>query len=323
MRMLLAYESAFAVTVLVFFAVAEGCQCSAAEPSSDERRIVGKGYYFQQERVGKAHAQLQYWETPEKSLQFARDHPSSDTVDEALLDAAWKLAKRQKYTEAMRITDEVISKYEHSAFSGISSSWDRAAGFTPEPILKARRYIRNHPDFSVDVAMYMKAEFLEHIGKQVDAIRLLQAYVKRFPQGRWAKEDREFIEAFGERKAYRLTHAELHRTHEYIFLALARLHYQRREYVEAVKVLRQARQAFPLSPLLPTYYDLLAKTYQQTGTRDKEEEALGQMRRLAKLRWYTTACSFFPAYWSHASTRQRKGKRGTGALIDGTKARSR
>jgi len=304
MRSHVACRCALFVGLVVLFAETGDIWCSSAA-GADEPQFIGKGYYDYDELVDNGHVYPAYWKPSEEMLKYARDHPKSDTADEALLEAALKLKRKEEYAEALQILDQVIANYGNSAYANLCSCWFRGAGLVTEQRHKAQRHVRDHPDFSADLALLRKAQLLERMGKPGEAVNLLEAYVEKFPDGRWADADVKLHYVIGRDGGTRRRWVRLYRTHEHVFWDLARLYQQRDRQQETIELLTHAIRAFPSSPLLPAYYDLLAKTYQQMGDTAKESAALEEFVR-AESRLQMVGASYGAANLMLVPTRDKK-----------------
>ena len=255
------------------------------ETSADLTKVVGKGVYTLEQIDAKPEFRLVYpvlWREAEVSshLQFARMNPDSELADDILLRAAEILVNEKKYDQALKILDAIIERYPNSAqvhrnvFTGLVLKLP----YTQCEVETNRKalfdHIREHPDFTADEALRLKALLYNSLGKTGEAVEVLQQYVDGHPRGRWAEEDTRALSRLGSFRMYRKD--------ELIFHHLAWLYYRRGDYGEAESILIQAIKNFVGSPYTVAYYDLLARIHEKTGDAVKEVDALTHRWELSK-----------------------------------------
>jgi len=255
---------------------------SRKETDTERDKIVGKGAYFLEERrtmsgIFLIHPLPRPVPKDSELLEFTRKNPGSEIADDALLLAAKRFFKKKQYDRTMRILDTIIERYPHSAhvhenvFMRLVLLLREADEQRAQAAKVRAHYVREHPDFTADVAILCKAVLYEELGKRAEAVKLLEQYVADFPAGRWAVEDAEIRP--------RLKPFSIGRTDEMIFHQLARLYHEGGEHGKACKILSQAKG----SSLFVHYHDLLATIHRKTGSATKEADALERLRELMLL----------------------------------------
>ena len=245
-----------------------------SEARAERPKIIGKGAEING-------VDLSMWSEEEgsapdgKLLEHVIKNPESHYADEELLLVATRRMDKKQYERAADILDIIIRQYPNSAqvdyrAGAVLGTSLSMAGMSEQErqARKARaRHINEHPNFTADEALRCKALICEELDKRAEAIKLLEEYVKKHPQGRWATEDAKVRESMKPFHSY-------YRTDELIFLQLARLYYDSGQYDNARGILTQAIKTYAGSRRLLYYCDLLALTYQKMGHPAKEAEAL-------------------------------------------------
>jgi len=340
-------DSAEPITVAQASRMSEADSSSHAQHEADVagKKIVGKGAELGED-ADSALWFPKYGAVPSsKYLAFARKNPESESADEALLVVAERFVANKQYEQAMHVVDTIIDRYPNSA------SFDMLAALgmipsLPQPDQQKRealqawaRYINDHPNFTADEALVCKALLYGKLGRRTEAIELLEQYVQRHPNGRWAAED---ARARPRLKTLRLWN----RTDQVIFWHLACFYYDSGRHAKAADILTRAIKTYDGSVNLVFYYDLLAKTHRKTGNDTEEANALRQVRTFLDRDEYSSLGTYGKelALYDHRRIQIRissleqinerlreldavppRQERGTGALIEhekgGTKAR--
>ncbi len=271
--------AAIAVLLMLHMVLPESRDVSESHSGSPRaaHRILGEGYYSPEEikNVKRPRAAASVAEL----VTFAKSNPESDFADEALVLAADRRARSAGPSsldfaeEATELLNTIAAKYSDAAFFNMfrlpaSSSRDEQAD-----LASYREYLADHPNFSADIAVRIRARLHEKLGKRGEGIDLLERYVDKFPAGRWGSEDAEFSRRSDHRR-------RTHRTAHHISYELARMYYMDKRYKKAQDVLRRAIKAFPYSRFDVVYYDLLARICEKTGNRAEEKHSLGTVKSI-------------------------------------------
>ena len=176
--------------MLVIAAIAIPCKTAHSDNpagTDDRKDLVGKGRYTPKDDA---------WEDvrrfavhPEGRISwfvdFVDQKPTSELADEALLMAMHVAVVGKQKKEAHGLLDRVIKEYPDSAYTvPLRCVLFSIRGFIPEDEGKLEAHLRDHPNFSADLALLAKARLLESEGKSADAVKLLADYVKKRPKGR-------------------------------------------------------------------------------------------------------------------------------------------
>ena len=260
---------------------AESASHAQNEADADQKKIVGKGAELGEDADSALWFPRSGPLPSSKYLEFAQNNSNSESADECLLVAAERLAANEQYEEAMDVVDTLIERYPDSASFDMSAALGMIPSL-PQPDQQKRealrawaRYINDHPNFTADEALVCKALLYGKLGKRTEAINLLEHYVQRHPNGRWAAEDARA------RPRLKPMHIS-NRTDEVIFWHLACLYYDGGNYAKADDTLTRAIKIYAGSPNLAFYYDLLATTHQKTGNDTEEANALRRVRELLR-----------------------------------------
>ena len=244
-----------------------------SEAKAERPKIIGKGAEING-------VDLSMWgqgkpPSDAKLLEHVIKNPESHYADEELLLVATRRMDKKQYERAADILDIIIRQYPNSdqvdymAWAVLGTSLPMAGMSEQEKqARKARaRHINEHPNFTADEALRCKALIREELDKRAEAIKLLEEYVKKHPQGRWATEDAKVRESVKPIPSY-------NRSDELIFFQLAWLYYDSGQYDKARGILTQAIETYAGSSFMLCYCDLLALTYQKMGHAAKEAETL-------------------------------------------------
>ncbi len=237
-------------------------------------KIRGKGFYYPNElkHVKRPHP------LGDNVVTFAEANPDSEFADEAMLVVASRLGRpsadrsrprTKRATKALKMLDTIIQNNRHAAFCNFFRLRVVPETSRKKVLAKYREYVRYHPNYSADIAMRMKALLYEKLGERQLGIELLERYVRKYPQGRWAAEDSAFF-----KEETMSVWWLVRRTDERIFYELARMYVAEQEYAKAATVLRQAIAVYSELPVIVFYYDLLARTYEKASDPANERRAL-------------------------------------------------
>ncbi len=242
------------------------------EAKAERPKIIGKGAEING-------VDLSMWGQDDpvpdsKWLEHALKNPESHYADDELMFVATRRMDRKQYERAAELLDIIIRQYPNSAqvdhHAWMIKTLPYPAGMS-EQEWQARkawaRHVNEYPNFTADQALRYKALICEELDKRAEAIKLLEKYVKRHPQGRWATEDAKVQETLKQSRFFS-------RSDELIFLQLAWLYYDSGQYDKARGILTQAIKIYAGSSFMVCYHDLLALTYQKTDHAAKEAETL-------------------------------------------------
>lgn len=265
-----------------------GCR---SEAKTERPKIIGKGAEING-------VDLSMWGQDEpvpdsKWLEHALKNPESHYADEELLFVATRRMDKKQYERATELLDIIIRQYPNSAqvdfgaWAVLGTSLSVVPGMS-EQERQARtawaRHINEHPNFTADEALRCKALLREELDKRAEAIKLLEEYVQKHPQGRWATEDAKVRASVKPFHFY-------NRTDELIFLQLAWLYYDSGQYDKARGILTHAIKTYAGSYGLPYYCDLLALTYRKMDHAAKEAETLLRTKELLERNKQSTILS--------------------------------
>ena len=163
--------------------------------------------------------------------------------------------------------DRVIKIYPKSAYADIFSG--RSTGIILDGFGATDTYVRDHPNFSSDLALLSKAQVLKNQGKTSEAIQILSDFVSKHPNGRWSGEDRQF-----QKKLRSPIFFYVPRFDDEVFLEYAALLIAQKDTTQAIAVLNGCTSRCSSYCRMPGFYDLLAQGYQIEGKSALELDAL-------------------------------------------------